>query len=248
MTDSPSLFIAGTDTGVGKSVVTAALVSLLRGRHLDVVPMKPIQTGCARASGELVAPDLQFCLQMTDLVVDSRSAGQMCPYRYEPACSPHLAAELCGDVIRIETIERAFCALQAAHAGVIVEGAGGVLVPINDQHTMLDVMVALGLPVLLVSRPTLGTLNHTLLSVREIRRAGLELAGVLFCETSPTTWGRLENDNWQTIKHRGEVSVWGKVPYMPGLAEGEVTPAEFHAKIATTIHLEGYDESISRLH
>jgi dethiobiotin synthetase len=240
MTDSLSLFVTGTDTGVGKTVATAGLVSLLRARNIDVVPMKPIQTGCTRNADDLVAPDLQFCLQMTELAVDSEDACQMCPYRYEPACSPHLAAKLCGDVIQIGTIERAFRALQSSRAGVIVEGAGGILVPINDQHTMLDVMVCLGLPVLLVSRPTLGTLNHTLLSLRELRRAGLEPAGVLFCETSPTSWGFIENDNWETIQRRGEVPVWGTLPYMQGLQSKNLTPGEFRDMIAETIRWGGY--------
>ena len=239
MTGRPSsLFVAGTDTGVGKTVATAALLSLLRARQVDAVPMKPIQTGCTRSAGELVSPDLEFCQRMLRLQVGSEEQKQMCPYRYKPACSPHLAATLGDDPIRVESIGDCFRALRSTHEGVVVEGAGGVLVPINDQHTMLDVMVHLGLPVLLVSRPGLGTLNHTLLSLRELRRAGLDVLGVLFCETCLTEWGPIEQDNWQTIERLGDVPVWGKVPYISELESGRVTPAEFHDTISKSIRWE----------
>ncbi|MFV1966995.1 MAG: dethiobiotin synthase [Pirellulaceae bacterium] len=236
MTGCPAgLFVAGTDTGVGKTVATAALLSLFRARRMDAVPMKPIQTGCGRSAGNLASPDLEFCLRMLGLHVGAEEEERMCPYRYEPACSPHLAAALGGDRICIESIGDCFDALHSTHDCVVVEGAGGVLVPINDRQTMLDVMIHLGLPVLLVSRPGLGTLNHTLLSLKELRRAGLKVQGVLFCETCPTEWGRVEQDNWQTIEQRGDVPIWGKMPYISGLDSGTVTPAEFHDIISESI-------------
>jgi dethiobiotin synthetase len=207
------IFITGTDTGVGKTVVSAVLLASLRNAGIDAVPMKPVQTGCVRRKGTLVAPDLDFILKFTGMKATKAGLDLMCPYRFKPACSPHLAAAMAGKTISLRKILRSFLALARKHDAVIVEGAGGVLAPIHGRKTMLDLMKTLRLPVILVARPGLGTINHTLLSIREIRRSGLNLKGVIFNQAEPGRARFIEEDNINTISALGKVKALGFIPF-----------------------------------
>lgn len=231
------VFITGTDTEVGKTVAAAAVLARLRQAGVDAVPMKPVQTGGVRRDGPWTSPDLDFCLRMADLSPDPDEYELMAPYVYEPACSPHLAAAKSGKPISLARIADAFAELRGRHECVVAEGAGGLLVPIDGDKTMLDLMARLDLPVILASRPTLGTLNHSLLSLRELRRVGLHVLGVIFCETTPTSWGEIEQDNWRTIERLGRTQILGRIPYMPGLQEGEVPPEAFRGTVTKHIDL-----------
>ena len=182
---SRGIFITGTDTGVGKTLVTAGIVRWIRNRGIDAVPMKPVQTGAEKRGAQLVAPDLEFCLEACGLSPDPDEVRLMSPYLYEPACSPHLAGRMAGDYVQIPTIVDCARRLLDKHRVVFVEGAGGILVPLNERETMLDLMVALAYPVVLVSRVGLGAINHALLSVQALRSAGLEVLGVIFNRTEP---------------------------------------------------------------
>ncbi len=206
-------FITGTDTGVGKTFVTAGLLAALRRRGMDAVPMKPVQTGCIPRGGALCAPDLEACLTAAGLVPSTGERALMTPYTFRLACSPHLAAAQAGVRISLPRIGRAARALAAAHTCLIVEGAGGVLVPLNGRHTQLDLMRRLGYPVLLVARPGLGTINHTLLSLRALREAGLTVRGVVFNPTAPGRRGIIERDNVATVARLGRVTVLACLPF-----------------------------------
>ena len=229
-TMSRGLFITGTDTGVGKTVVTAALLTLLRARGMDAVPMKPVQTGCRRTRGGLRAPDLDFVLRMAGLQPPTEELSWMCPYRFAPACSPHLAARLAHTRIRLARLRASFRRLGRRHACVLVEGAGGVLAPVGGRRTMLDVMSLLRLPVLLVARPGLGTINHTLLSLAALRGAKLRIAGVVLVDTEPRRWGTLERENAAAIARLGRVTILGRLPFLAGL-DGTMAPAAFRAAV-----------------
>ena len=206
-----SVFITGTDTGVGKTVVAAGLLAAARARGIDAAPMKPVQTGCAR---NRTAPDLDFCLGAARFKPPFHERVWMCPYRFIPACSPHLAARLARKRIRIEKIAASFNRLASLHEAVIVEGAGGVLAPIDEKNTMADIMKALKLPVILVARAGLGTLNHTFLSLRELRRARLQILGVALVEAAPGQWGVIEKDNVRMIEKGGGVPILARLPHM----------------------------------
>ncbi len=201
------VFITGTDTGVGKTLVAAGLLKALRGTGLDAVPMKPVQTGCERRQGSWVAPDLELSLKTAGLAPSPAEIALMAPYCFHPACSPHLAARLAGRKISLLIIRRAFRQLRGAHDVVVVEGAGGVLVPLDGQRTMVDMMKSLGLPVVLVARSGLGTINHTLLSIRTLRQAGLTVKAVVLNQTSPGRQGAIERDNRKVIERMGAVPV-----------------------------------------
>ncbi|HOW97791.1 MAG TPA: dethiobiotin synthase [Kiritimatiellia bacterium] len=199
------LFITGTDTGIGKTAVLAALLCALRRAGIDAAPMKPVQTGCRPSRRGLVSPDLERALRAAGLRPDAAEKSLMCPYPFRPACSPHLAAAQAGVRIRLSAIRKAFRRLSARHSYVLVEGAGGVLVPLNGNKTMLDLMRALALPVIVAARPGLGTLNHTLMTLRELRRAGLKILGVILVCARRAPWGAIERSNLETIRRLGRV-------------------------------------------
>jgi dethiobiotin synthetase len=224
---SKGLFVTGTDTGVGKTVVTASIVALLRSARIDAVPLKPVQTGAERRGDRWVAPDLDACLRLAGLHVESAEYRSMAPACFALPASPHLAAAQAGERIAISRILEAFRDLAARHDAVIAEGAGGVLVPLDEKLLMVDLMKALGVPVLLVARPSLGTINHTLLSVRELVRTGCAIAGIVLCDTRPAVRGIIEADNRRTIERLSGVPVLGDLPFIPEIAEPSLSPDAF---------------------
>lgn len=215
-------FITGTDTGVGKTVVTLLLLRACRDRGMAAAPMKPVQTGCLRRGDELIAPDLEQGLAAIGLTPDSEERRWMCPYRFEPACSPHLAAEMDGRILSLASIVEGARQLSRRYDLLLVEGAGGVLVPLNPSETMADLMEALGLPIIVAARPGLGTLNHTLLTLNELRRRKLSLSGVVLVQTQAVAWGTIEENNRCTLERLGHVRV-ARLPYLPEFA-GDVQP------------------------
>ncbi len=216
------VFITGTGTGVGKTVVTAAILRAARAAGIDAAPFKPVQTGAADGPGGLRAPDVEFCLAAAGLDAPADEARLMAPCLYKPACSPHLAARIEGRPVEIEAIRSAAESLLARREALIVEGAGGVMVPLNESQTMLDLMAALALPVLVVAINGLGTINHTLLTLAALREAGVEVLGVVF--NQPDGPGEadefIRRDNPETIARFGGVAVLGRLPHVTGLADG----------------------------
>ena len=209
-------FITGTDTGVGKTALAAALLAALRRAGRDAAPAKPVQTGCPRGHP---APDLDFVLRAAGLAVPREEYAWMAPYRFEPPCSPHLAARRAGVRISLSVIERSLRRLAARHELLLVEGAGGVMVPLNPAHTMRDLMARLGLPVLVAARPGLGTINHTLLTLESLRGAGLRVAAVVLVQGRPGRRTYIDQDNEITLARRGRTPV-RRLSYDRGLAAG----------------------------
>lgn len=185
-------FVTGTDTGVGKTVVSATLCAAL-----DAIYWKPVQTGA------LEGTDRATVLALSGI---DRSRAFPEIYRFAPPVSPHLAARLAGAKIDLRK-----CALPKIPStdNLIVEGAGGVLVPLNDKVLMIDLMSRLNLPILLVARTALGTINHTLLSLKALRGAKLEVNGVIMV-------GKKNTENRNAIEKYGEIAVAG---WLPPLAE-----------------------------
>lgn len=184
-------FITGTDTGVGKTVAASWLMLALDGEY-----WKPVQAGL---DGET---DAQAVQRMTEFPADRIHDSA---YALKAALSPHEAAKREG----IE-IELARVALPRHRRALIVEGAGGVLAPLNARAYMIDLMVLLGLPVVLVARSGLGTINHTLLSLDALRKRGLDIAGVVMN-------GAANPANREAIEIRGRVAVIGELPVLARL-------------------------------
>lgn len=209
MKTQPGFFIAGTDTGVGKTQVTAALVSALRAANIEALPVKPVQTGARRGR----APDLDFVLRAAGLKLSRARYAQLAPVCLPMAASPHLAARQAGVNMRVRDLGRAVHRVQQQGIFPVVEGAGGLLVPLNDRETLLDLMQVLDLPVILVARPGLGTLNHTLLSAYALDGAGLPLAAVVLSQTTPGQTV-IQRDNIKTLQHHLHCPVL-QLPYLP---------------------------------
>jgi dethiobiotin synthetase len=172
------LFVTATDTGVGKTEVACALLADARARGLDAVGMKPAQSGLV--PGE--PSDAERLLAAADGVEPLEA---ICPYAFAPPLAPALAARLEGRTISLERILDGARALAARHEVLLVEAAGGLLVPLTERESYADLAVALALPVLVVARAGLGTVNHTALTVEALRRRGLAVAGVVLNRTAP---------------------------------------------------------------
>jgi len=165
------LFVAGTDTGVGKTTVAVALLrhALTHGRRL--VPFKPAETGCA--------PDPLDAHRLWEAARPSTERASTCLYALSLPAAPKAAAEQAGVTISLEAILRRADELALHGEGLVVEGAGGLLVPYAAGLTGADIAAALGLPALLVARTALGTVNHVALTVNELRRRAIPLAGII---------------------------------------------------------------------
>lgn len=224
------IFITGTDTGIGKTVLSALLLAELRRRDINAAPMKPVQTGC---EGDV--PDLDYSLSLASMTVSEENYRNMAPYTFEPACSPHLAAELAGTEIDIAEMVIAARALESEYEFVVAEGAGGIIVPLNRRETMLDLMQALKFPVLLAAKPGLGTINHTLLSIRTLRSDELDMAGVVFVASEPDEPGFIEEDNVVTVEQFGKIPILGTIPYCAQLAKPKTSYANLPIPVVAEV-------------
>lgn len=170
-----SYFVIGTDTNVGKTYVASALVRHFAAKGYSTIGMKPIASGCMRdGNGVLLNDDVSALAAASNVPA---SLDLINPYRFEPAIAPHIAAAQVEKIIDCEVIKLAYQQLKALADVVIVEGAGGFLVPLNNQETLADLAVLLNIPVILVVGMRLGCINHALLTVEAIKSRGLTLAG-----------------------------------------------------------------------
>ena len=182
------LFITGTDTNVGKTLLSALLVAALNRKY-----WKPIQTGACEGT------DRETVIKWAGIPTE-QTCGES--YIFNPPVSPHLAAREQGITIDLQQIQR-----PTSEGPIIIEGAGGVFVPINNDTFMLDLMRHLTAPVIVAARTALGTINHTLLSVFAIRRAKLPLRGVVMI-------GKENVENRLAIERYGNVPVIGSIPWL----------------------------------
>jgi len=203
------LFVTGTDTGVGKTVVACAIVRGLRAQGIDVGVIKPIETGVG-PEGPLDAIALREAAGCEDPI------EEVCPQRFTLPAAPTVAAEAEGRSVDSAAIRGAFERIRARHECVVAEGAGGLLVPAAEGICMADLARDFGLPLVLVARAALGTINHTLLSLEAAAARGLDIAGVVISHAeklSPADEANLE------ALRRGLGS--GLLAELPPLAEGE---------------------------
>jgi dethiobiotin synthetase len=195
------LFVTGTDTGAGKTVLAAAIAGALRQDGIAVTTVKPVMTGVE----EPTSPEWPHDHELLARVV-GRQPGEVAPLTFGQAVSPHLAAELSGTPLSAESIEKSVREAATRAEVVVVEGVGGLRVPLSGTYDVRELARALEMPVVIAARPGLGTINHTLLTLESARLAGLDVAGVVL-----TPWprhpGTIEASNRETIARLGTVEV-----------------------------------------
>ena len=169
-----AFFITGTDTGVGKTYIACQLIRQYVAQGYKVVGMKPVAAGCEWVRGEWVNDDV-LKLEAASNVQAPRA--MINPYSFKEPIAPHIAAEMAGQLINIDVIKQAFESLSELADVVIVEGAGGYLVPLNNDQSMADLANALNIPIILVVGIKLGCINHTLLTIEAIKARNSHLKG-----------------------------------------------------------------------
>jgi dethiobiotin synthetase len=188
-----NFFVTGTDTGVGKTLLSALLVAAL-----DAVYWKPIQSGARDGT------DRCAVMRWADLPQNKTLAENYC---FDPPVSPHLAARMSGTRIDLDRIGVPYL---TQGCRIVSEGAGGVLTPLNDTQTILDLIRKLGFPAIIASRTSLGTINHTLLTLRALREANVPVLGVVMM-------GAENVENRRAIEWYGKIPVIGHVPWLPAI-------------------------------
>ncbi len=194
-------FVTGTDTGVGKTVLAGAIVAALRAGGAAVRALKPLITGLDEPGDPDWPPDHELLARAAGTTPDD-----VCVIAYGPPVSPHLAAELTGRPIDVEQVLAAVRAAQDGADALVVEGVGGLLVPINAAYTVRDLAGDIGLPLLIAARSGLGTINHTLLTLEAARAGGLTIAGVVLTPW-PSAPSVVERSNLTTIERLGGTPV-----------------------------------------
>ncbi|NOZ01734.1 MAG: dethiobiotin synthase [Deltaproteobacteria bacterium] len=209
------VFITGTDTGVGKTFVARAVIQAWRRAGLNVGVMKPCETGCEKR-GKQMFPSDAFLL--SDAAGGSQDLGEVCPFRFAAPMAPAEAAAVEGGVFLMKRALETFESIRDRHDSVVVEGAGGLLVPYTESQTTADLAAAMGLPLVIVARIGLGTINHTGLTVQAARRRGLDIAGVVFnrcADPADQPPGPSEDRNPDAVARMYDVKVLGSIPFLP---------------------------------
>lgn len=187
---SAGYFVAGTDTGVGKTLISSALVYGFAQRGLRAAGMKPVAAGCVLEEGVWLSDDVKSLRAASNVELPTSVVN---PYAFEPPIAPHIAAKWAGERIALPKITTAFAAAQSMVDMLVVEGVGGFCVPLNEHEDTADMAAALGLPVVLVVGVRLGCLSHALLTAEAIRIRGLTLAGWVANHIEPGMLGAAEN-------------------------------------------------------
>ena len=218
-------FITGTDTGVGKTIVTACLAKLFKNRNVGV--MKPIETGVDAQCSSSSNSDAKFLMEITGV---QDPLEDICPYRFKLSASPYQAAKTEEKEIDPEIILERFRKLQSKYSMMLVEGIGGLMVPITQRYNVSNLALQIGLPLIIVSRVQVGTLNHTLLTINAAQQHGLKVKGVILNPAYDGELQSFEAEQGKLIKELSSVSILGTCPYINDLSS------------------EGFDKKLDLLH
>ena len=208
-------FITGTDTDVGKTVVTACLATLFKSQGVDVGVMKPIETGVDPGCSSAANSDAKFLMEITG---NTDQEEEVCPCRLKIPASPHQASQMVGKKIQTSTLITKFKILQSRHDMMLVEGVGGLLVPITPSYDISDLALETALPLIIVSRLRIGTLNHTLLTINAAKQKGLKIKGVILNNQEGRGLSDVEEQQGKLIKELSEIPILGICPYLEDLS------------------------------
>lgn len=219
------VFVTGTDTDVGKTLVTAALALHLKKRGFTVGVMKPIETGVS--AGRDAQSD---AAQLRSIIESEETLGAICPYSFEMPVAPLAAAQAERQTIDPNTIKKVYRLLSGRYDCMVVEGIGGVHVPITTKSNVTDLIKLLRLPVVVVGRSGLGGINHALLTVEALRRQKIRIIALVLNRTQPvrSALARLqERSTMEILRKQSGIAVLGPLPYEPGLPN-RFRPAVVH--------------------
>ncbi len=210
MTTEKNYFITGTDTGVGKTWATVALMRYFKKQGLSVIGMKPVAAGCDWLDGQLKNDD---ALLLQDNASIQMQYHEINPYAFELPVSPHLADQ--KNSMQLEVILQAYNHLKNKADVILVEGAGGWLAPLSNQFTIADLSIALEIPVILVVAIKLGCINHTLLTYNAIKTSGIKCAGWIAMCIDPEM--AMQEENINTLKNKIPAPLLGVLPYIENM-------------------------------
>jgi dethiobiotin synthetase len=233
-----SFFITGTDTGVGKTIAAGAIAAALRAKGMNVGVMKPAETGCREmtasevrrysdsgraGAGKSNSPGFGFGLYPKDAAFLKKASGSdtplniICPYRFSEPLAPAIAAVRAGMNIDLKLIRRNFEIIRAGSDAVLVEGAGGLMVPLTGKKLYLDLAAELGIPLIIVARAGLGTINHTLLTVSAARARKIEISAIILNQGRKNKPDAASATNPGAIMRLSGIKRVFSLPFMPGI-------------------------------
>ena len=211
----PGVFITGTDTQVGKTSVTAALGLALQAQGVQTGVMKPVETGVTTSLHHERYSDGE---RLGDLLSPTMSPELMMPYRFQPSLAPSEAARQAHETIIIPEIVKAFQSLSTRHQYMLVEGAGGVLVPLTDEQDIRNLIQCLQLPCIVVCSPVLGAVNHTRLTLETLHSSGIEVLAIVLNESTMQKGSgdhtAIRDSTSKLIRHYSPVPVFGPIPFL----------------------------------
>ena len=206
----PGIFITGTDTGVGKTIVAAGLALALKARGVNVGVMKPVATGCQGIDQRLVSDDAAYLFE----AAENEYPALTSPSRFRNPLAPNVAATLEKKEVDLKQVRKAYLELQKHYDFIIVEGIGGLLVPLTKDYFVANLIREFRLPLLIVARGGLGTINHTLLTVDAAIIRGFEIRGIIFNRIPRVNYSIAEITNPKIIHDLTGIPVLGTLPEM----------------------------------
>lgn len=240
MSPGKGIFITGTDTGVGKTVVAAGLAACLSTRGLSVGVMKPLESGCPRRGGSLIPRDGSFLKRMARC---PEPLDRVVPFRLRHALAPGVAAEMEGVEVDLGRVVAVYKDLARRYRVTIVEGAGGLLVPVAAGAFMADLIRLLKTPVIVVTRADLGTINHTLLTLEYLAREGMPVLGWIMNHPHRRADGA-SRTNPRVVSSHASAPMLGLVPYRENLGSRKCPREELAELIERNVAV---DEILGRL-
>ncbi len=208
----PSLFITSTDTGVGKTIIASAIARSLYLKGMRVAVLKPVASGCTHEREGLVSEDAELLAANSET---SHPLDLICPNRYAEPLAPSIAAKRAGIPMDWSAVARSIDIMSTNSDFMILEGVGGALVPLDQNYSVRDLMVQLSAPAVIVARPSLGTINHTLLTIESLRSAGVKIAGIVINRYPTDLVGLAEETSPREIERISKVPMLAIAPDEP---------------------------------
>ncbi|MBI4652590.1 dethiobiotin synthase [Candidatus Desantisbacteria bacterium] len=212
------IFITGTDTGIGKTIVSAGIARALSTMGFNIGVMKPIATGAIKSKNGLISEDAIF---LKESITSPDPLSLINPSVYYHPLAPSVAAQISGTPVNIKKIMKCFSILKKKHDFIIVEGIGGIMVPITHNYMVADMIKEMNLPAVIVTRPGLGTINHTLLTLECAKTHGIKIKGIIFNHSQPEPKILAIKTNPEAIKTLSQTEILGTFPFKKNIIQNK---------------------------